>query len=303
MLRLIEGASACPLDTYDCMQNLTWSDQVQWSTSMAISRRTADVVFSRNNFTILATMNVSAPIAETIAPSDVFTSLEATFGIDSSNPASQYATDPFAVTTQFVEILQNDFQATITNPSAGSALLSLRGILASLLLYFQITWNNPDSNFTSGVLQTGLPPELYVHVDLTQSLQRLTIPKWTWIVYVAISSGIYVWCVSSMVFTLFIVSPPTTSFEVLDFASRIVSNGGDHSFVKLLAETSIGSEKITRNILENKAIFVRAVQLSSGLRRQEGEQEGERGTGTEIGRKIGLAENGLGVEMLSRNVL
>src|SRR5271170_2227560 len=136
----MEGASACPLDNYDCLQDGNWSDQIQWSTSIAISRRTADVVYSHSNSSIVAVMNVSAPTPEIIAPSDVFVALNGIFGPDnSSNPAGQYATDPISTSTELVQILQTTFRATNTNPFANSALLVFRGILGALLLYFQIT--------------------------------------------------------------------------------------------------------------------------------------------------------------------
>lgn len=226
-------------------------------------------------------MNVSAPTAETIAPADLFAAFETTFGVDSSNPASQYAIDPSASNEILLGILATTFQVTSTNPTARSAASSLRGLLASFLLYFQLSWNNPSFNYTSGVLQAGLPPELYVDAALTRSVQRLTVPKWTWIVYVVISLGVYLWCVGGMVFTLFVKLPPkSTPFEPLDFASAIVLNGGDNSFVKLLLEVSKG-KNTTRSILQDKSIFVREVPLSSDPEE------------IEIGRRLGLATNGL----------
>lgn len=268
---------------------------------MAISQRTADVVYSRTNSSILSTMNVSAPTTEIIAPSDFFLSFEAIFGVDNSNPASSENTNLFSANTILITVLQETFSITSKTPSEPELLSAFRGLLATPLLLFQPTWLNPNFNVSTDAFETALPPELYVDVDLSQSFKRLTIPKWTWIVYTVISLSIYVWCVAGMVVSLFVITPPTTAFEAIDFASRIVSNNEDNSFVKSLTELSIGSEDMTRRILQDKAVFVREVPLSSNTgQMEETEMEMEE---TVMGRKIGLASNDQDMRMLRRKVL
>ena len=99
-------------------------------------------------------------------------------------------------------------------------------------------------------------------VALSQSFQRLLIPKWTWIVYVAISGSIYLWCVGGMLGALFIKTPPKTPFEVIDFASRVVANDEEHGFADVREELSIGREGTTRRKLQDKAILVSRDDLS-----------------------------------------
>ena len=191
LLPLTIGASVCPLDTYDCLQNHTWSNQTQLVTAMAISHCTADVVYSRTNRSILSTTNVSAPTTQIIAPSDFFLAFETIFGFDSSYPETQYDIDPFSANDVLIDAINVEFSRSSHDTSGAVALSLFRGLLATPLLLFQPTYLNPNLNLSSEAPPKGLPPELYVTVALSQSFQRLTIPKWTWIVYVTISGSIY----------------------------------------------------------------------------------------------------------------
>lgn len=236
-------------------------------TAMAISQRTADVVYSRTNRSILSTTNVSAPTAEIITPSDFFLSFETILGPDSSDPNSQYPLDPFAANTILVDVLQNDFAITSEDPSGSAALALFRGILAAPLVLFQPTWINPNFNSSSDEPQLGLPPELYVAVDLSQSFQRLTIPLWTWIVYVVVSLSIYVWCVGGLVISLFIRTPPTTPYDMIDFASRVDE---EKSIAKFKADLSAGRRGTPRRKLQDTAIRI-SREISEDGRMQEPE--------------------------------
>jgi len=233
---------------------------------MAISQRTADVVYSRSNRSILSTTNVSAPTTEIIAPSDFFLAFETIFGLDSSYPETQYDIDPFSANVILIDVLEVSFSRSTEDPSGAVALSLFRGILATPLLLFQPTYLNPNLNFSSEALPIGLAPELYVAVDLSQSFQRLIIPKWAWIVYVTISGSIYLCCVGGMVAALFVKTPPTTPFEVVDFASRVVSHDEERAF----AELSTGREDTTRRKLQDKAVLVSRDGLSSGDRGRKG---------------------------------
>lgn len=258
------GSSVCPLDTYDCLQNDTWSNKTQLLTALAISQRTADVVYSRTTRSILSTSNISSPTTEIIAPSDFFLSFETIFGLDSSYPESQYDIDPFSANAVLIDVLEQSFSRSSEDPSGAVALSLFRGILATPLVLFQPTYLNPNFNFSSDAPPIGLPPELYVAVDLSESFQRLMIPKWTWIVYAAISLSIYLWCVGGMVGAIFVKVPPKTPFEVIDFASRIVSPDEENAFANKQAELSIGRSSTTRRKLQDTAVVVSREGLSSG---------------------------------------
>ena len=266
LLPLTIGASVCPLDTYDCLQNHTWSNQTQSVTAMAISHCTADVVYSRTNRSFLSTTNVSAPTTQIIAPSDFFLAFETIFGFDSSYPETQYDIDPFSANDVLIDAINVEFSRSSHDPSGAVALSLFRGLLATPLLLFQPTYLNPNLNLSSEAPPKGLPPELYVTVALSQSFQWLTIPKWTWIVYVTISGSIYLWCAGGIAGALFIKTPPKTPFEVIDFASRVVSNDEEHGFADMREELSIGKEGTTRRKLQDKAILVTRDGLSEGDR-------------------------------------
>lgn len=118
-------------------------------------------------------------------------------------------------------------------------------------------------------------------IELAQSYPVPSIPGWSVVVYLAVSSFIFVWCVGGMFLGLLVTTPPTSNFDVVDFASRVIANHCDGSFTGPLAGLSNGKDSAIREALEDKLMFVRNVGTN-----------GESEEGPDQVGKIGFTMNG-----------
>ena len=77
-----------PKKAIDCISNQDWASQINYTISLAVSRRTSDVYYSLSNFSILSVTNFATPVPALIAPQDIFLALEVFFGNDISIPGT-----------------------------------------------------------------------------------------------------------------------------------------------------------------------------------------------------------------------
>jgi hypothetical protein len=250
------GLKFCPPNRTDCISNLAWTAQSsEFSTSMAVSLRTSDTVFARSSRTILSVTNISPPTNANISLTDLFAALELVFGPDVSDNSSLLQ-DPFNCDQVVLNAYWFQFVVAFQNSDENIGLSPMRGMLALPVLLFQLNWMNPFFIVTPDQLEAGLPSELYVSVDLTRQVSRAVIPRWTIIVYSAMSLSMYIWCLVGMCAALGVIVPPTSAFEILDFACRVGAKPGN-TLAELLAELDIRSDSKIREKLQNTALFVR----------------------------------------------
>lgn len=189
---------------------------------MTISKPTSDVVYSRSNASILSSSNLALPLSDqVIAPSDLFSALDKFFSTDTSSTFG--LPNPNTTNVSFLMFLCSYFITAGETLTGVEATAYLQSILAMPLLLFQANWLNPNLVAAPDHPAKGLPPALYVSANLAKSAVRAFIPRWTVIVYTVVSVSTYFWCIGGMCFALFVQGPPTTSFELIDFASRVVS--------------------------------------------------------------------------------
>lgn len=236
---------------------------------VAYSRRTSDIVYDRyNSSVILSATNLSTPSAERITASDLFDGLEVMFGFDISHGSQ--ALDISSSNSELLMTLAATFSALSQMPYPQASGISVGGqaytyfvaILTMPVLLFQPTWVNPYYNITPLEPEAGLPPDLYISVDLSKQIVRAIIPKWTVIVYLIVSLAVYFWCIGGMFLSSFIQTPPSTPFELIDFSSRVVSNHDETSLSQLLAETWSGNSDTIREKLEGSGLYLRNVGFS-----------------------------------------
>jgi hypothetical protein len=240
---------------------------------MAVSQRKADVVYSRSNSSILSASKLSTPLSEAIIPSDLFDGLDKFFSTDNS-PVQ----NPNSTTVVFLTFLSSYFQVASETTTGVMATSYLQALLVLPLLLFQANWFNPDLLPSPDYPATGLPTAFYASADLAKSGVRASIPRWSAILYAVTCVMAYFWCVGGMCIAMSVQTPPTTPFEMIDFASRVVSTPKKHSLSDLLAQTSIGKADLVREKLEEKALFVRYVGFS-GDNDEVGHGSGNDGVG------------------------
>jgi hypothetical protein len=199
-------------------------------------------------------MNMSSPSTETIPPIDLFAGLEIILGNEpSTNAASSSEILIGILATTFKQ--QNQTIGPDYEPNS-----VFEAILFMPLLMFQATWVNPYNTMSLDQIGTNLPDENHVSIDLAQSFSRVVIPHWVAAVYTVMSISVYLWCLGGMFAALFILTPPTTQFEQIDFASRLVVNKNDNAFVETLAQLSVGTKDETRKRLQDKGLTIRDIR-------------------------------------------
>jgi hypothetical protein len=238
---------------------------------MAALQRTCDVVYSRANESILSITNTSLPWLSGITTNDIFAGLEAIFGTDVSQNASTHDVRAanFLILQEYWILFVNPGQ----QPNGNNAQSIFRALLAIPLIIFNDNYLNPYRIEIAGLIDLNLPLEYYVSVELVQTIPRLVIPRWTVVLYMVASLSIYLWCVGGMFYSLFVVRPPTTPFDVLDFVSRVVLNKEEHSLVGMLSQLPFRNAKALREHFQKEALFVREVEAVS---------PGSNGVGPEI---------------------
>ena len=253
---------------------MTWADEAIYAVEIGFSRRTADVAYDRyNSSLILSATNLSNPSAQNITASDLFDALEMVFfGFDIAEPSQ--VPDLSSSNAQLLMTLATSISAssqipyTPGIPQGGQAYIYFVGILTMPILLFQPNWLSPQLlNDTPTAIENSLPPDLYISVDLSTQTVRAIISQWTVFVYLIVTLAVYFWCLGGMLLASFVQTPPSTPFQLVDFASRVVANDNDMSVSHLLGETWRGSSGIIRQKLESTSLCLRkAVDVEGGTK-------------------------------------
>jgi hypothetical protein len=262
MLTLCLGLSICPDTSANCSADRTWANSLPFTTEIHVSYRTSDVTYSLENNSIISVSNLSEPTVERISPNVLYIGLEAILGLPNSNPVSPIEYDPGGAQASLLALLWNTFngrEESSIGGDGGAIIDVFRALLALPIILFEVNGNNRDFATNPDQLAAGLPSELYVTVDLTKSSTRPIIPLWTAIVYTTIAMLLYIWSMGCLFSTLFIVSPPSSPFEAVDFASRVVAKKKNNELEKKMEKLSLGYPGDIRRELQKTVIFAREV--------------------------------------------
>jgi hypothetical protein len=132
-------------------------------------------------------------------------------------------------------------------------------------------------------------------VQTQTTLLLPSIPRWSVLAYLIASSVIFFWCIGGLVLALFVQTPPTSSFDTVDFAARIIANHSDESLIHPLLTVANGRDAAIREALEDKVLFVRdvAAQEINGTEPGEGPYIGKIGFTMNSGEGHNLIRRGL----------
>lgn len=222
---------------------------------MGISNRSSDVVYSRQNFSILSVSSLSEPSPVAVAPSDLFVAIDQYFP-PTSGPVDSNLTD-----FEFISFLDSYFMLSADMATAPLVVTWVRALVTLPLLLFQLTGLNPNLSPSPYQPVPGFPPAFTNSAELAQRVVRAYIPSWTVFVYIFFTLLIYLWCIGGMYVGLLIPSPAQSGIEVIDFTSKVVVNP-DKSLENLLAETAGASTSVIQEKLEDEALFLRNVHIS-----------------------------------------
>jgi hypothetical protein len=226
------GMSFCELEQ-QC-GNPSWNESVLISTTVGLSTRTATVVYSRSNGTMLFIGDLSEPTSITIGPSELRAAMSRFFAyLDPSNVNST-TTDALMYTV-----------ASLVSPTVdptGIAQTFLQNFVILPLFLFNAN-NNPDSDFDGTSPIPNLPDELYATLELSTIGSRVLIAPWTAMVYSAIVIIVSIFCLLLLCWGLNRQGPNISSFPLVDFAARVCSAGTrDDGLARIFAETAATNE-------------------------------------------------------------
>ncbi len=207
-----------------CLTDPSWHSSPGWNTSLTIHRRTADIHFSRYNFTTVLISNLSRnPVTLSIPPSSLLHVFNITFsgnalGFSSNTPGQQ-----------FIFYLSNYLVAAAASSSFGSleAGIYLRNLLALPLYYFQPTYfSDAAAAITEDNVDMpnpAVPAELYTQAAFAEPSFRVQVARWSVWVYTVVGAVTIAVCVALLVLGSLEVTarkvPEASLWPVLDFAT------------------------------------------------------------------------------------
>jgi hypothetical protein len=231
---------------------------------MALKDATADTYIFRNNVTVFQLENLSQNNPDhQFAISDLLGVLRLiffTYVDPNTNPPN--LTDPNYTTSQLILYGWKAGMGAAINPYE---------ILASWLVtpFAIFQPNGPMVNGFKRNLTTDqrLEPvaELYTTVDFVQTIERGILSPWTVFVFLILACFIYFSCLACLLWAMTIQGPPTTHFQLVEFAARIVSKGqSPTSWATVLSKTSNGDISYLRSKLVDKNVYLGDVSAVGG---------------------------------------
>jgi len=248
--------SAC--SNAQCVSHPTsWENTVFVGLTLTIQNATADIYYSRENSTILQIQNLSTDNPPYVfTTTDYIRTFSRIFHLD-VDPTTGHLNPNFTSTQLFVHA---------TMPFADPYSTFQNALATPFLLFQASSFLNLWSTDNSAGELTDLPSQLYTTADLVQTVPRGVIAPWTVFVFLALGCLVYCICVGCLLWSMTIQGPPTTRFQLLDFASRIVSNRTPSSFGDLLATTANGDSKYMRSTLVDEHVYLGGLGSAGDVR-------------------------------------
>lgn len=205
--------------------------------------------------------------------------------LSQSNPDHEFAiSDILAVFSQiFQPILRPS--TNLTDPSYTTNQMMLYGyksgtgdslspdeVLASWLVTPFVLYQ-PNGNMFNGIVanattgeREGLRTDLYTTMDFAQTVDRGVLSPWTVFIFLVLACFIYFSCLACLLWSMTIQGPPTTHFQLVEFAARIVSKGASStSWATVLSKTSNGDLSYLRSKLVDKNVYLGDVGAFGGV--------------------------------------
>ena len=241
-----------------CASNAkSWENTVHVGLTLALQNATADTYYSRENSTILQIQNLSTdnpPYAFTTT--DYLRTISRIFHLD-IDPTTGKLNPNFTSTQLFVHA---------DMPFADPYSAFQNALLTPFLMFQASSFLNSWSIDNSAGELSDIPSQLYTTADLVKTVPRGIIAPWTVFVFLALGCLVYCICIGCLLWSMTIQGPPTTRFQLLDFASRIVSNRTPSSLGDLLATTANGDNKYMRSRLMDEHVYLGGLGRAGDVR-------------------------------------
>jgi hypothetical protein len=219
---------------------------------MSVSQLKADVIYSLENSSVISASNLSNPRPQFINASEFLSTFYGIFGPDNTSTI-------ILGTSTTCNQLQWQLASALSSASSPPIVRRnyFAGILTIPLLFFQRNFFNQNifSPNNSAPVQ-GLPDELYAFVDLSEAVVVGVIPHWTVIVYTTLSSAIFILCIIGICLASLVHGPAISSFPLVDFVSRILTNR-ENSLANILVKLREGKDDDVQLLLADKGLILK----------------------------------------------
>jgi hypothetical protein len=213
------------------------------------------VIYSLANSSAISASNLSAPIPQFINSTALLWGLFCIFGPDNS---STFVLDESSTIGYLVEQLASGLRASGSPPIVRQNFFA--GILTIPLLFFQQNMINQNLfSVNSSIPIDDFPSGFDASVDLSESVVVGVIPHWTVIFYTALSSAIFLLCITGICLASLVQGPGISSFPLVDFASRILMNR-ENALAKVLARLREGRDGDVRRLLADKSFILKYLE-------------------------------------------
>jgi hypothetical protein len=243
--------SICQNEEWECLnqKSKAWFEFTQITTSIAISDRKADVLYSHSNGSLLTISRVSKAAPRLVQPDDIFKVFEKFFTVP-TNGSLITAEDLVSWTWMNVN-------GYLTESDLDGAQTFLRALLTFPHIWFQGN-GNPNTTVTNTPRNTtDSKSNLNVSVRFVQAQNLVIVATWTAVFFVLVGSSIYIWCFAWLCWGLSLVGPETDSFPLVAFGSKLsAGRTQDMSLAKDLAPLAGTADVRTIN---GKRIYLRVI--------------------------------------------
>lgn len=218
----LAGWTVCPLDNWlagDCQSNLTWTETINWNTTVSMYSRKATVAYNTQNISILNVESISQPIPYPV-PVSVFEqycdlvlgSVATTLNMSANATEYENAATSFDVeySISFLLRLYESYYTTLQ--SGGLSLLQ-----SFVAVPFQ---------FSTALQQMGeasaTPRDNHVTASLSKSSYRAIIDLWTVCIFGVLASFLTAWGLGCLCWLTFYApsSPNRSLFPEIDITSK-----------------------------------------------------------------------------------
>ena len=214
-----------------CLNSTDWrlDPNGRFSTTMTISKRRASTVYNRSNFSIIDITNLSSPIPVVYEPIDFFRLYDAIFsGID-PNQTSGKLTTQFDLLTSIASYLEYSADNQIES-NGGARQLRLQEFLATPITIFTDSWRGRETVDMGNTLVLAVPGYKVLSCLDHFNLQLVIAPVTLYLFTVGGLVSV-LWCFVALVLSMVRITPTTSLFPEIDFASKVARSPGATSSV------------------------------------------------------------------------
>jgi hypothetical protein len=216
------GWTVCPMITYlsnECQSDLTWTDTINWNTTVTMYSRKASVAYDSQNISILSIESISEPISYPVPVADfqlycsiVLAPIPTVLNMSANSTAFDNSGTNIDVEYS-ISFLLRLYESQYQTYSDGG-LSILRGFIAVPFQFSTALQQMGDINL--------FPEDNHVTASLSKASYRAIIDSWTIWVFGGLAALLTIWGLGCLCWISFYApsSPNTSLFPEIDITSK-----------------------------------------------------------------------------------